>query len=339
MPRSKRKRGGFPWPFKKKSKIILNYADKFHDSTSFGTQEWLAIENIILHPYQKQFLLPVDLDPCQSINEDCESNSTCIKYENSNGETKCVTKDRIQKFEVGTTIVGKNKQKYKIVSSNRLKWLNTFDIAWYYRLLSESTNHTYILFNSGRVIEHKQLSYIYNGLLKSLIQEILQETSEQKIILCGHSMGCVLSLYTGMMIQNENKIFFDSKIVIVGSAPFRFLEKNTTFKNLPNVKVFCFYERQSELSTVIDCYRFQPRASTDITYEPLTYITQDKQTLESSITYEDEFNKDTIGFFTDDCDNKHAWSNYFEVLTKLYPFDVNQGGRRKIHTKKKRKKN
>jgi len=326
--------------------------------------DWIALENIALHPFGKKYLLPLSeedtQDPCiLKSSEDC-NDSNCTIYESTKKKKKCVSKRRIQRFEAtekAPIITGKNGKKYKLVSSKKQtiffndKTKKIFFDIYYHIFLSK---HLYILFSKGYSSNEDEFTNIgIQNLLNPLVDLLIQDNnylhSEQKIILCGHSLGCVLSFYTGMMILERNPDFFYSKIVIVGSAPFLFLRQDTNFVDLPNVKVFVYGMKINENITVVDPYINQ--GSTDlINYTPLTYILEivekiqvndEKQHInDDNIKYEVIITKDIFETTTDK--TFHYWSNYFEALKHLYPLDETKGGRRKNKrhfTRKSKNKN
>ena len=66
------------------------------------------------------------------------------------------------------------------------------------------------------------------------------EKEYDKLIICGHSAGCVLALRLGYYLSTINKPLFFEKCLVIGSAPFCWLpkEKTKAFNNLPNIIVF-----------------------------------------------------------------------------------------------------
>ena len=64
--------------------------------------------------------------------------------------------------------------------------------------------------------------------------------SRKKIVLCGHSMGCVLAIQLALRIQQRNRIALENYLIVMGSASYRCLrpEEAASFHDLPNVFIF-----------------------------------------------------------------------------------------------------
>jgi hypothetical protein len=310
-------------------------------------KEWLALENIVTKPFNKRYLeplLPDTKDKClEEIDKVCElrNNNNCKIYITTTNDQLCVTKTRIKSFQATETaplIVGKNRKSYRLMST--VKFDENIDSAeiYYYIFLSLSTNNIYILFPTGVVFTNDEFKNIkLKSFLQQLINEILKEdlSSDQKIIICGHSMGCVLSLYTGIIIQQTDENFFNSKIIIIGSAPFKYSNDSLfTFSYLHNVKIFAFCIIK-ENEAFIDCFVVQ--GPNNFNYNPLTYFTKDYKDNNSYLI--DDINTYTLFALQEGCDFIHSWENYYSVLTKIYPFTkfiVKTGGMRSLKPRRKR---
>ena len=306
-------------------------------------REWLALENIVTKEFNQKFLVPLlpnTKDECLKKGfVDCNNN--CYNYFSiSTGKKMCVTKTRIKRFEAlekSHIIVGKNGVSYRLMST--VKFDETIDnnVIYYYIFLSLSTNNIYILFNTGIVFTNDEFQ---NNKLKSFLQQLIDEilnehlNPEQKIIICGHSMGCVLSLYTGMMIQKTNEEFFNSKIIIIGSAPFKYSNDSLfTFSYLPNVKIFVLCRIKDD-KAIIDCFVDKGRGKYN--YTPLTYFTANENGF-----LIDNINKyKKLFVHIESCDNWHSWEMYYDVLTKIYPFTsiTERGGMRSRKSRRKRRR-
>ena len=233
-----------------------------HDHCDEYIKEWMAIQNIVSdREFGKRYLekLPAGTrDACTESRLLCldPRHSECSFYQSSTGHKTCVRRTRIKLFKANNLahkLFGKNKQAYKIVDSKLLQdswklWGEPLpkhlpDI-YYYVYISESTSHIYVNFSTGRALSQRVNLYAQiNEFLGHLIDDIRSQTLAigQKVVLCGHSFGCVLALYTGILIFNEDREFFDTHIIIVGSAPFKFYNDLGDFKDLTNVKVFALY--------------------------------------------------------------------------------------------------
>jgi len=317
-------------------------------------REWLALENIVTKKFKQKYLaplLPDKKDKCseEEINKDCESrnNNNCQIYSSSSTNIKtCVTKTRIKRFEStekSPIIYGKNGNSYRLMSTVKFDGIIKGNEIYYYVFLSLSTSNIYILFSTGPVFTKDEFQNTeLKSFLQELISKILQEvlSSEQKVIICGHSMGCVLSLYTGMMIQKTNEDFFNSKIIIIGSAPFKY-SNDSLFSNLPNVKIFVFCQiednNDNKKNAIIDC--FVDKGPNAFNYNPLTYFTEDYNNNNGILI--DNINDYTIIFRNNlICSAMHIWENYYSVLTKIYPFNTIKrvGGRIRSHKLRRKKR-
>ena len=312
-------------------------------------REWLALQNIVTKKFNQSFLeplLPDTIDKCTNEETDkpCKdrNNKNCQIYTSSSTDKdSCVTKRRIKRFEtteVSPIIVGKNGKSYTLMRTVKFhKRIDNMEI-YYYIFLSRSTNNIYILFPTGIVFtkdefQNTELKYFLQNLINEILQEDLR--SGEKIIICGHSMGCVLSLYTGMMIQETHKDFFDSNIIIIGSAPFKYSNDSLfTFSDLPNVKIYVFCQIDGN-SASIDCYVFG--GPNKFNYNPLTYFTSDDNYNGELI---DDINKYSISYkYSKMCGYMHEWKNYYSALQSIYPFTPTGivGGRSRKARRKRRR--
>jgi hypothetical protein len=311
-------------------------------------REWLAIENIALHDFRHTFVEPLsndNIDECNKINNkyDCEKNESCTIYKKSNNTEICVDRTRIKHFEateLSTTITGKDGNLYKIIDSiNDIVGLDSHPNIYYYIILSVKTSNTYVLFSSYEVLTNKKLIQIDTRLLVPLVEKLhtkISNDTDKKIVLCGHSFGCVLALRTGKIFKDKYPEIFDKNIIIVGSAPFKYSNDSNSFSNLKNVIIFIHTATYEAIPNIIwiDC--FANKGDSETNYKPVTYIN----------THIDQDNKYSYAFKTENdngyqydyissdglCNYYHRWENYFTVLSKLYPFQV-KGGRNKPNKK------
>ena len=206
-------------------------------------REWISIENIVANKeYNKTFLLEREYDSCneKTYCDFCNMGNyeACCKYKIGN-EFKCVSNDRIKTFnKPGTIIESKEKNLFfKILESKQLPEFNNdreyhdkqfIQFTYYYILQSTRTKYIYILFPTGSVLDIFENTDIKN-FLQELVNNLLNKyKNSTKIILSGHSYGCVLALYTGILLQSTNNDFFENKCIILGSGPYQFIKKNDT---------------------------------------------------------------------------------------------------------------
>lgn len=318
-------------------------------------KEWLALENIVLGKFQRSYLTPVSDDNCSKhIFIQCKNEKGCQTYRKS-GSNKdiCVTETRIKRFaeESSPEIVGKNEKLYRLVYTVKYDGdTGTFVPAEiYYYILLSPTNDIYILFPAGSVFKKDQLTD--NPDLKTFLQKLVNTIFAEKlgdgnkVIICGHSMGCVLSLYTGIMIKEQNEVFFNSNIIIIGSAPHKHSDNTHNFSNLKNVIIFVFCTISSDNNYEYDCYA--DKGIDDLAnYTPFTYFTSDEKYQDTIFDYKNaKLITDTTVKYQPIkapwiCDYLHSWDNYFPILNKIYPIksDEKNNGGRSIKRKARRKR-
>jgi len=316
-------------------------------------KEWLAIENIATKDFGQKYLVNYpnnEHDPCEDVVvvDDCEDNKEykCRTYfSNSKRKETCVFKGRIKKFEAPNTIVGKDTHNYEIKESVFFKyvWIRGYQVAIFYHIMvSEVTNNVYILFPTGGVFEKDEFNenVELKKFLQVLIDKILNTEFYQtkKIIICGHSMGCVLSIYTGMMIKEQNKSFFDKNVVIIGSAPFKYAN-DESFSNLKNVMIFVFaLSKENGNRWEID--GFTNEGPCEFNYKPITYITNATSASDedASIINISEGTYTYLKYGSKLCSIYHNWESYQSVLSEIYNERQDGGNKRSKSNKRNIKK-
>lgn len=267
--------------------------------------EWVSIQNIVSNKkYDKEFLEPLsqnEIDDCKEKQiEQCETDQRCKIYTNSKDIQKCVKKDRIKKFKNKNTIIrGKNGVLYNCLDAKKLEIPNSELLAllttdktnqynthvklmrytYYYVLKSENTNNIYILFPTGGRLDIID-NIIVTDFLNKLIEDIIQKYENyNKIILAGHSFGCALALYTGMILKKKYQEVFDTKCIVLGSGTYKFIknEDYLSFQNISNVKIFALALDLNPM--VVDTFLDYPPIyidhSNDASYErysPITFL-------------------------------------------------------------------
>ena len=267
-----------------------------HDDYDEYIKEWMSIQNIVSTPnkFGRAYLTPLPAGTIDACNESKPCLNHCIFYQSQSDLRKpktCVTRTRIKRFQAYTVarkLFGKNNQEYKIVDAKLLRnpWElydssaddDDGDEIFYYVYISERTSHIYVNFSTWKVLKKCVNTYPQiNEYLNHLIDNIMSQTLAvgKKVVLCGHSFGCVLALYTGKLIFEKYRTFFDNHIVIVGSAPFKFLETFGDFKHLNNVKVFvlCTHETGNHVGHIDQYIHKGPIFAA--TYEPMIYLNED----------------------------------------------------------------
>jgi hypothetical protein len=326
-------------------------------------KEWISVENIVADKvYNQKFLenlAPGTTDICYDVPiEQCDTNKCDIYHSTTLGVLdKCVTRTRIKQFISGTEenptiITGKNKQKYEIIHSDEAilttsrfvknRFIDVDISMYYYILMSHSTKNIYIIFSTGSILSSSELEDEFLlGFLRNIISGIdfLHKNNliTNKLILCGHSMGCVLALSIAKILHQEDVFFFADKIIVVGSSPTKFLttQEVSTFHSLSNVKIFVYCDKKERNRILLDCFII--KGSKDlVNYKPFTVIGPGESEFDLS-----EGNEYNIDYIEDQvtCIAKHKWSNYYKVLCSLYPLlnnDIVGGSKRR---KTRRRKN
>lgn len=188
---------------------------------------------------------------------------------------------------------------------------------------STRTNVVYILFSSGIVLTKSDLEQReLNDRLHILIGKIIQNKLHVHV-LAGHSMGCVLALYTGYLMFSADNHVFRRHIVVLGTAGARWMLDDhhyASYTNLPNVKLFLSGELRhytSKSKMLLDGYA---KDGFGHGYQPLFVIYMDKEEgkvfeiphheIQCQIEYPDKNNSQSQKF--------HNWSYYKRLLKTIY---------------------
>ena len=228
-------------------------------------KNWVAIYNTSIWKYGNEFLHPYTktqesfLDECETRPlSECETDENCAKYKNK----KCVNKSRVQVFEPNVSFFDDDQNEYifkDLISTTynprgvyqgtsslrRDDYLNEeFTCHIFQR---KNTNDVYLAFSTGRLIKdiytavapkdfiEKTLEYIKTNYYENRNNEV------QNIILCGHSQGCVMAQYIGLLIMKDRPDIFNQKYWIIGSGPFHWIhhEDEAIFtKNAKKIAIF-----------------------------------------------------------------------------------------------------
>ncbi len=87
----------------------------------------------------------------------------------------------------------------------------------------ESRN-VYLIFPAADVIRSLYNSEYFLNIYFNYVIEYIRQLDADNIILGGHSMGCVYAQFIGNKLLKENRDLFESKIWIVGTAPFKWIK-------------------------------------------------------------------------------------------------------------------
>ena len=299
--------------------------------------EWISIQNIVSNKnYDKEFLEILtsgnkddcetkDENNCNSSNKDSnkDSNTECKIYNSSKNTKICVNAKRIKKFKTpGTIIFGKNGLEYICLETKKLQITNTQLLAlkidinqynthlslnkytYYYILKSNKTNNIYILFPTGDRLDIIDNTYL-TTFLTDLISKIKIYQNYNKIILAGHSFGCNLALYTGILLNENDNVFFNNNCIVLGSGQYKFI-KNNTFHDLPNVKIFALALNIEPIPVIDNFLNYIPiytdKVSDYYYYEPIIF-------LDFKNVYKNENENENIIIDIDLKDNENYMSN------------------------------
>jgi hypothetical protein len=289
---------------------------------------WVSIQSIIVgknntsnnNHFNKKYLIKDDNDICSSFNVDScheKDDGNCIVYTDSENNNSCVNKRRIKRFEKNTIsqiFFSKNGKKMKILETNILFEYELNSIMYplfYYTILDVDTNNIYILFSTGHTIGlfNKYEELIEN--LKKLVKNIITNFNDgniEKIILCGHSAGCCLALYTSYLLIKINEDFFNTNCYCVGSGPFKFMDEyeKIFIQDESNIQIFVNGYYITELALYLDPYI---NIGDGFNYQPFIYIYEDE---DEKIFLKYKLDKNLKLLYT--LKNLHDWNSYYKKL-------------------------
>lgn len=269
-------------------------------------KEWIDLENVMLYDYDKPMLEGATRDKDGNIigivgdecfqttgfdNDTCEQKTTsngkkCKVYKTSSGAKACAEEQHLKYTYVSDNPSNPNiykslsKQKYTIIQSSKItdnaafNTANQAGVELFFKIFkSESTNNIYVLFSSGVVFDVSTLSDRFTP----IIAEILSYHDYDKIIIGGHSMGCMIALHFANAIYRnpENRQFFLDKCIVIGSGPYKGYHYDDP---LPNAKIFVStLVKQREQAAVLNIDGYFVRSSGDLSkhYNPVVFINTD----------------------------------------------------------------
>ena len=176
-------------------------------------KECADIKNIVVEKTFHKFIVNElqinEQDICTFLdNETCERTTICAFHKNN-----CIGKHRLISMHMPRHLLQSKKYniKFEVLDSMYLSkiQLTTSSIEIYYCMVkSTNTNNIYILFSSGIVLLRNELqkNKELNDRLQILFGKIIGMTKQEpniKIILGGHSMGAVLSMYSGYLLYKN----------------------------------------------------------------------------------------------------------------------------------------
>jgi hypothetical protein len=283
-------------------------------------KEWIDIQNIVIDKSYDKLMA----DELNSNAEDiCNKIEQCITINNQG----CLSKNNNIKFDVIDSMY-----------LSEVKLMTTSIEMYYVMVMSTITNNIYILFSSGTVLTREDLydNKELNSRLWLLIEKIIgivQSKNIKKIILGGHSMGAVLSMYVSLLMYNNSKyksIFIDNCYTFGTAAARWIIKEHRDFTNLPNIRQYIGGEiRHGKKITKLLLDGYSILGDTDFTsYEPYYLLYSDvidnnrEITIANAITLEDANEKQYVIEYPDKttniCKKLHLWANYQKLLGLLY---------------------
>ena len=314
-------------------------------------KEWADIQNIVVdksfHKFALDELGANEEDICELLNPElCEKTMHCILYK----PDKCVSKKRTHSMHKPSVILkSKSGNSFYVLDSMYLSkvQLTTTQVDMYYCMVrSLQTKTIYILFSSGIVLTRNDL---YNNIelnhsLSLLIAKIsgaFQKNKDEKFVFGGHSMGCVLSLYTRLLIR-EKPVF--PNCYVVGTAGAKWILPDTQIDK-QNIKIFISGELRHSKNgdtMLLDC--FVNEGDNDlVAYKPLIVLYYDT-TDRSAISVEFEKIQSPIIYpekSSSQCKKFHMWSYYQGLISQIYKdiyIKKTPIPRKTLHTKTQYKK-
>lgn len=267
-------------------------------------KEWLDLENVMLWDYDKPILegtsrdksgniIAIVGDECFQIDgfdkAACEQKEKCKVYKSSSGSSVCTEEQHLKYTYVSSNPSNPNTYKslsrrtYTVIQSGKILDNDAFNTAsqgnaeLFFKIFkSESTKNIYVLFSSGVVFDVSTMSDKF----ATIITEILSYQDYNKIVIGGHSMGCMIALhFANAVFRNpDNRQFFFDKCIVLGSGPYRGYHYDDP---LPNTKIFVstFIKQREPPVLNVDGYFFRSSGDLSKHYDPVVFINTDDNAL------------------------------------------------------------
>lgn len=196
-------------------KIIQNYFEYFNDSLKKNN-----IKNIFkyIEGDNRNLFVKLLLKETNNLtNEEIIIKLKNLKQSNFNYYRELIKEYfRIIKQNEYGNYNNNNKKNY-ISNSNSQK-------LFFYQFHEIDSDNIYLIFPAGEILyDLYDSKYFLHHYFDHVLEYILQ-LNFNNIILGGHSMGCVYAQYIGNLLLKKNLYFFESKIWIVGTAPFKWIK-------------------------------------------------------------------------------------------------------------------
>ena len=278
-------------------------------------KNWINIQNLSFWNIGQTYLMNKKNDECSLKEIDNCVSDICDKYFSKSTKTeKCVAKERIKEF-VNNAIINNRKQqiKYKLIHIKL-----DVELGMYYYVLEQiNTNNCYILFSSGNVMSKEDL---YNRLRIKFYKEAkeyIEALPYENIILCGHSLGCVLAQIIGLEIIKENYNFFKERVWIIGSAPFLWLDMDKEeFNRLTKDRMIIFASFVKRGHEIPDIFLYKGSKELDQS-KIIVIVRKGKEIIDKKL-----FNKNNSVYEKFDLDSQifktyHNWKESYEPYLRM----------------------
>jgi len=234
--------------------------------------------------------------------------------------------ERIESDELSST---KHKIPFEIVESKYITtlFLLIHKFAIYYVIVrSLVSDNIYVLFSSGIVLRKQDLygnKELVDGIML-LIMRILDLSKESDIYICGHSMGSVLSMYTGHLMSNHSNItreIFMNRCNVLGSASAKWMSTDAIWnqEKQPNIYQFISCElriNKTRKRLLVDCYQLDGETEYVI-YPYFYYVFLENDELKMIESGSDELMNYVIEHTeknSSQCQKLHRWGYYVGLL-------------------------
>ena len=182
-------------------------------------------------------------DECFNIKNiaECDKNEKCQSY--TSKKTKiCISKTNLSNYLPSTSAIpnifipiGSN-NRYEIIDAEIIDAeiidAEIITKSIFYKIFkSNNTEIVYILFPTGNTSINLNTPEI-NIKLENLINKIM---NFKKIVIAGHSMGCMMALHFASILYQKNMTLFQEKCVVLGTGPYKGYQSSYV---LPNTKIF-----------------------------------------------------------------------------------------------------
>ena len=305
--------------------LETNYLKKWLDVQSLGAQNFFEktiLKEGIEGDYDCEKKEIKDEDKC---DPPCKRR---IKVDS----TDCVHESKINYLNQFDTFKGRySKEVYTVVGKELIHTVKEYDdkiirqVQIYYYLFKSKTDDQYIiLFPAG----NRFINEIFND--EKEINDFFDKIflppdvgTKLPLIVCGHSMGCFLSLVYSKYIEAK-----EINHIVIGSGPITLGKFGTSSDN---IKKYIFVNIFVNNVGIKEKYYIDP--FTKGYYLPVIYALESDQPKEVNLITEDKLENDLI--VVDWAGVLHKWNNYYDNITTI--IKPKSGGKRRNDRRRNRK--